>query len=244
MGYKLSDEKLNTLKAQAEKYYDPHFCDVNPNWKQEWEHVIKREYPWCGPFDLIQYKIRTMIAYFEDLKNDKFDYEFRITNKSINKQLKQMYKIAELGDKIFEDNYEQEASLWYDKNTEIVITFYKITEFTKNYPGIPGNFLPEGFEKIGEMRTSGDEGVGVFVNQFLKDESDFGKDFIGDWCAKNGYSKADVGYVYTNVWINGKSDEENTKEWQKMLTNSYKARRKDIKKYYSLLAKYADSWGD
>ena len=178
MGYKLSDEKLNTLKSYAEKYYDPHFCEVNENWKQEWEHVIKREYPWCGPFDLIQYKIRTMIAYFEDLKNDTFDYEFRITNKSINRQLKQMYKIVELGDKIFENNYDEEAHLWYDKNTEVVITFYKVTEFTKNYPGIPGNYLPDGFEKVGEVVVPGPDSLGVFVNQFLKDESDFGRDFI------------------------------------------------------------------
>ena len=76
MGYKLSDEKLNILKSCAENYYDPHSCEVNKNWKQEWEYVIKREYPWCGPFDLIQYKIRTMIAYFEDLKNDTFDYKY------------------------------------------------------------------------------------------------------------------------------------------------------------------------
>ena len=244
MGYKLSDEKLNTLKNYAEEYYDPQSCEVNKNWKQEWEYVIKREYPWCGPFDLIQYKIRTMIAYFEDLKNDTFNYKYRITDKSINKQLKQMYKIAELGDKIFEDNYSQEASLWYDKNTEVVITFYKITEFTKNYPGIPGNFLPEGFEKVGEVHVPGEESIGVFVNQFLKDGSSFGKDFVGEWCAKNGYSKDEVDFVYVHRWINGRSEKENHKEWQRMLTDSYKARRKDIKKYYSLLAKYAEGWGD
>lgn len=244
MGYKLSDEKLNTLKNYAEEYYDPHSCDVNKNWKQEWEYVIKREYPWCGPFDLIQYKIRTMIAYFEDLKNNTFNYKYKITNKSINRQLRQMYKIAELGDKIFEDNYSREANLWYDKNTEIVITFYKITEFTKNYPGIPGNFLPEGFEKVGEVHVPGEESIGVFVNQFLKDGFSFGKDFVGEWCAKNGYSKDEVDFVYVHRWINGRSEEENHKEWQRMLTNSYKARRKDIKKYYSLLAKYAESWGD
>lgn len=244
MGYKLSDEKLNTLKNYAEEYYDPHSCDVNKNWKQEWEYVIKREYPWCGPFDLIQYKIRTMIAYFEDLKNNTFNYRYRITNKSINRQLKQMYKIAELGDKIFEDNYSLEANIWYDKNTEVIITFYKITEFTKNYPGVPGNFLPEGFEKIGEVYVPGEESTGVFVNQFLKDGSSFGKDFVGEWCAKNGYSKDEVDFVYVHRWINGRSEEENHKEWQRMLANSYKARRKDIKKYYSLLAKYAESWGD
>ena len=244
MGYKLSNEKLNILKTYAEKYYNSHFCEVNKNWKQEWKEIVKREYPWCGPFDLIQYKLRTMIAYFEDLKNDNFNYKYRITDKSIDKQLKQMYEIVELGDKIFEDNYEQEANLWYYRNTEIILSFYKITEFTKNYPGIPGNFLPDGFEKLGELRVPSDKSVEVFTNQLLKDESYSEKDIIKDWCAENGYSKDEVSFIHTRVWTNGKTDDENRKELQKRLADSYKAKRKDIKKYYSLLAKYADGWGD
>lgn len=244
MGYKLSDEKLNTLKGYAEKYYDPYFSEVNKNWKQEWEYVIKRECPWYGPFELIQYKIRTMIAYFEDLKNDTFNYKYRITDKAINKQLKQMYKIADLGDKIFEDNYTDSVSAWYNQSTDIIISFYRVTEFTKKYNGIPCNYLPEGFEKLGEMRLKGIDSTNVFVNQITNGDSDSGQDIVGEWCAKNNYSKDEVRFVYERVWNNGKSDEENKLEWERRLANAYKERKKDTKKYYSLLAKYADGWGD
>jgi hypothetical protein len=244
MGYKLSDEKLNILKNYAEKYYDPHSCETNKNWKQEWEYVIKREYPWCGPFDLIQYKIHTMIAYFEDLKSNTFNYKYRITNKSINKQLKQMYKIAELGDKIFEDNYTIPVATWYDQNTDIIISFYRVTDFTKKYNGIPCNYLPEGFEKLGEMRLHGTDSTNVFINQLTNGDSNFGPDLVEEWCAKNGYSKDEVRFVYEQVWNNGKSEEENKLEWEQRLATAYKERKNDIKKYYSLLAKYADSWSD
>ena len=239
MGYKLSKQRLKNLRSFANKFYDSHFSEVNANWKAEWKYVIQREYPWNGVFDIILYKIRTMKEYMEALRNDEFGFKYRITNESIDKQLIQMNEVLDLGQKIYDDNYLQKASDWYDENNTYTLKIYQITEITKAYAGIPANYLPEGFEVIGEFETKDRFN---FLG-FSFDDTYEGMT-VQKWCQEHNMKKSEIGSVVITTWNNGKSDKENTATWRKMMTDAAKERKSDIKKFYSLLAKYEDSWGD
>ena len=233
------------LREEADKLigYDK---TVNPCWKKSsWKYFIKRQYPWYGIIELNQFKIIEMRDYMQNHSS--------IEEKATQKQIKQMTEIIELGYKILEDKYEDEAHKWLRENSCSVTIISK---------PIKGETLQEKIncikdeiarlynrhmfdDLISEAELYPDEPVSKEAlemrTEFIKDKDTRS---VKEWLEQNNLTEKDISLSYTGEWMNGKSGEENQAEMDKRFQAAWNARQKDINKYFELIAKNVDSWGD
>ena len=159
----------------------------------------------------------------------------------IQKQIKQMTEVIELGNKILADEYDNEAHKWYRENSvQITLVSKKDgTEIklynTNLFDEIISNNSLESLDS-----DMSEEAVERLVN-YLQ-----GKDTrkLDAWLKDNNLTRKDVRVAYTAEWINGKSPEENKKHWEGMFEEAVNDRKADISKYFESIGDYYDHWGD
>jgi len=242
-----SRETKMTLRQAADKLigYDK---TVNKSWKSRWKYFIKRQFPWYGIIELNQFKIIEMRDYI-------LHYSI-LAEEEISRQVREMSEVINLGYKILEDKYEDEAHKWLRENK------CNITIINKKTPlkDVEGKTLREKLEKqelarlynrdIFEDIISNNE---LYLDSPLSKEAfnrlkEFTKDkdtrSVDEWLKDNNLTKKDISTSYTSVWTNGKSNEENESELNKRFKEAEDARQKDISEYFKLIGDYQYRWGD
>ena len=242
--WKLRKESNKTLKEAADKLigYDK---TVNKYWKSHWKYFIKRQFPWCGLIELNQFKIIEM--------RDYVTHYSWLTKEEIDKQVREMSEVIDLGNKILEDKYEDEVHKWLRENTCPITIINKPIKGETLQERI--NCVEEEITRLYNRRMFEDiiSDTDLYqdnplskeaydrLNEFVKDKDTRSVD---DWLKDNNLTKKDISTAYTSEWINGKSDKENREELTKRFNEAYKSRQDDINKYFALIAEYQDGWGD
>ena len=156
-----------------------------------------------------------------------------------------MSEVINLGYKILEDKYEDEAHKWLRENECSITLVYKGKSF-KDEDLLVKLYNRGIFE---DLITS----VELYLDDPMSKEAfEMRKEFIkdkdtrsvADWLEANNLTTKDINTAYTGEWINGRSDEENQAELHKRFEEAWKARQDDINKYFSLIAEYQYDWGD
>ena len=240
-------ESKRLFKDEAKRLigYDQ---SVNPTWAKTWKYFIKRQFPWYGLLELNQFKIIEMRDYMQHHSH----YEKDVTEK----QIKQMTEVIELGNKILEDKYNYYEHAWLAANQVDVLEVYeKIGEETTDC----GQFGKVTIDKSGKLLTKL-YNVSIFDDLIVQDgwKEDLNDDIsskveylkdknvtrLKDWLSENNLTRKDVAIQQTGEWTNGISEEENQKHLKILMLRASKERKEDINKYFKLIAKYYDNWGD
>lgn len=218
-------DKLIGYDKRRSQYYN----------KGPWEYFMKRQVPWYGLIELNQLKIIEMRDWVQN-------YTY-LTKRSIKRQVKQMTEAIDLGYKILADEYSNESHKWLRENTVPITLIYKGTLKDKNL--VAKLYNSDIFDDLVEKFNFDDYKLSDEANQrlinYIKDK-DTRK--INDWLRDNNLNDKDILTAYTSEYTNGLSEEENQNIFHKMLIEAARARQKDIRKYFGLIAKYYDSWGD
>ena len=241
---KLKKESEKLLREAADKLigYDK---TVNKDWKSHWKYFIKRQFPWCGLIELNQFKIIEM--------RDYVTHYSWLAKEEIDKQVREMSEVINLGNKILEDKYEDEANKWLRENTCSVTIISrpakgetlqeKISCVKDEIARLYNRGMFEDIISDAELYQEDPLSKEAFdrLREFTKDKDTRSVD---DWLKDNNLTKKDISTAYTSEWINGKSDEENKEELTKRFNEAWKARQDDINKYFALIAEYQYGWGD
>ena len=245
--WKPSPQTKQELGEAADKLigYDK---TVNKSWKSRWKYFIKRQFPWNGLIELNQFKIIEMRDYI-------IHYSW-LAEEEIAKQVREMNEVINLGYKILEDKYEDEAHKWLRENK------CNITIISKSTPlkDVEDKTLIEKLEKQEIARLYNRDMFEDIIDDnklFLDDPiskeafdrlKEFTKDkdtrSVNEWLRDNNLNKKDISTCYTSVWINGKSDEENERELIRRFKEAENNRQKDISEYFRLIGEYQHNWGD
>lgn len=240
----LTKEEKKILREHADKLigWDKR---VNPDWKKKWKYFIKRDYSWGNIIELNVFKIVQMREF---MKNHSI-----VCQEEVDKQIKQMTEVIELGYKILEDEYEDDTHKWLRENS------IPVTIISKS---IKGETLKERIncikEEITRLYNRGMFEDIISETEFCLDDPiskeafEMRKEFIKDkdtrsvedWLKDNNLTKKDISLSYTSEWINGNTDENNSEEFRRRLKEAWKERQKDIDKFFKLIAKHCDGWGD
>ncbi len=206
----LTKEEKKILREHADRLigWDKR---VNPDWKKEWKYFIKRDYSWGNIIELNVFKIVQMREF---MKNHSI-----VCQEEVDKQVKQMTEVIELGYKILEDEYEDDAHKWFKENSVPVTLICEKNNFN--------NILHR-------VRNEG-----IFEGMVSKIESETDK-----WLRENNLTRKDVSTAYTTEWTNGDTNENNSEEFGRRLKEAWKERQKDTDKFFKLIAKHCGGWGD
>ena len=233
---KPNKETKKMLKEEADKLigYDK---TVNKSWKSRWKYFLKRQFPWYGLIELNQFKIIEMRDYI-------LHYSW-LTDGEIAKQVREMSEVINLGYKILEDKYEDEAHKWLRENQCSITLVYKAKSF-KDEDLLVKLYNRGAFEDLispAELYLDDPMSKEAFemCKEFIKDKDTRS---VADWLEANDLTEKDINTAYTGEWINGKPDEENQAELHKRFEEAWKARQDDINKYFALIAEYQYGWGD
>lgn len=263
--WKLNKESKKNLRETANRLigYDKR---PNPHWKDTWKYYIKREYPWGGLIQLIQYKISEEYEYVKNYS--------KLCEDSKDEDLNQMEEVLNLGWKIIEHNYEEEWHNWYKTNSVSVTYVYrKIGErpLFKDGTGmlsVRGELLVKLYkndifdEILGENweeNWPGDDASKKERKNWLKSKKtckltewldEYNKTVdemninLDDEHKQEHLTINDITCAYSSEWCNGKSDKENHKYSDELIKKANKEYQNDKKKYFTLIAKYYDGWSD
>ena len=241
---KPSPQTKKTLREAADKLigYDK---TVNKSWKCRWKYFIKRQFPWYGIIELNQFKIIEM--------RDYMIHYGSLAEEGTAKQVREMSEVINLGYKILEDKYDDEAHKWLRENECSVTIISK---------PIKGETFKEKIncmkEEIARLYNRGmfediiSEAELYLDAPISKEAFEMRKEFIKDkdtrsveeWLKDNNLTEKDISLSYTGEWINGKSEEENQAEYTRRFQEAWKSRQDDINKYFALIAEYQYNWGD
>ncbi len=236
--WKPSPQTKQTLKEAADKLigYDK---TVNKSWKCRWKYFIKRQYPWYGIIELNQFKIIEMRDYM-------IHYGW-LAEEETARQVREMSEVINLGYKILEDKYEDEAHKWLRENECSITLVFKGKSLKVKDEELLVKLYNRGmFEDIispAELYLDDPMSKEAFElrKEFVKDKDTRS---VTDWLEANNLTEKDVHIAYSGEWINGKSAEENQAECTRRFQEAWKARQDDINKYFSLIAEYQYGWGD
>lgn len=234
--WKPSPQTKKTLREEADKLIG-HDKTVNKSWKCRWKYFIKRQFPWYGIIELNQFKIIEMRDYM-------IHYGW-LAEEEIAKQVREMSEVINLGYKILEDKYDDEAHKWLRENECSVTLIYK-GKSIKNAELLAKLYNRSMFEDIispAELYLDDPMSKEAFElrKEFIKDKDTRS---VTEWLEANNLTKKDVHVAYSGEWINGKSEEENQAEYTRRFQEAWKSRQDDINKYFALIAEYQYNWGD
>ena len=213
---KLYNKKLKEINKahQPEKYNrrKPY------NWKKEWGPFIKYDGDWDYAYflDLIIYKLERMYLALEVYSSE--------VEESLNKKLKVLKEIIDLGKKIQSYKYEEPSYNFLQDHTKNYVLIYKHSKV----------------ETIGK---------GKFKLECYKDTKLLHKLYLSKsetnllgagltWALTNGYKKKDVNFAYGSEWD---SAESRTK-WLELSDKATKEKQKDTDKFFKLISKHYESW--
>ena len=234
--WKPSPQTKKTLREEADKLIG-HDKTVNKSWKCRWKYFIKRQFPWYGIIELNQFKIIEMRDYM-------IHYGW-LAEEEIAKQVREMSEVINLGYKILEDKYDEEAHKWLREN-ECSVTFIYKGKSIKNAELLVKLYNRGMFEDIispTELYLDDPMSKEAFElrKEFIKDKDTRS---VTEWLEANNLTEKDVHVAYSGEWINGKSEEENQAEYTRRFQEAWKSRQDDINKYFALIAEYQYNWGD
>ena len=230
-----SEETVKLLQKEANHLlgYDgalSHFYNRGP-----WEYFMERQVPWYGLIELNQLKIIEMRDWVQNYTC--------LTERSIKRQVKQMTETIDLGYKILADEYSNDSHRWLRENTVPITLVYKGKVKDENL--VAKLYNTDIFDSIAEKFNLDDYKLSDEANQrlmnYIKDK-DTRK--LKNWLKDNNLTKKQVLTAYTSEYTNSLSEEENQAEFVRRFQEAAKARQKDIRKYFGLIAKYYDRWGD
>lgn len=245
------------LREEANKLigYDKR---VNQSWKKSWKYFISRQVPWYGLLEITQYKIIEMRDYMQ--------HHSIINESDTQVQIAQMTKIIDLGYKILADEYSNEIMQWNRENQVGIIYLYPTKHNEENtkyenlfstleqepiaklyYKGMFSDILPEPEESSARKLEFLKDKCTLTVDEWLAEQNkvidEMNINLDKEHKLKHMTSK-DITTTYSSEYINGKSAEENSKYFREENEKAFNQRKKDIKRYYSLISKYVDFWGD
>ena len=234
--WKPSPQTKKTLREEADKLIG-HDKTVNKSWKCRLKYFIKRQFPCYGIIELNQFKIIEMRDYM-------IHYGW-LAEEEIAKQVREMSEVINLGYKILEDKYDDEAHKWLRENECSVTLIYK-GKSIKNAELLVKLYNRGMFEDIispAELYLDDPMSKEAFElrKEFIKDKDTRS---VTEWLEANNLTEKDVHVAYSGEWINGKSEEENQAEYTRRFQEAWKSRQDDINKYFALIAEYQYNWGD
>lgn len=218
---------------------------INPSWGKTWKYFIKRQFPWYGLIELNQFKIIEM--------RDYMIHSSWLAEEEIAKQVREMSEVINLGYKILEDKYDDEAHKWLRENECSVTIISKSIKGETLKEKI--NCMKDELARLYNRHMFADlisEAELYLDNPMSKEAFEMRKEFIknkdtrsvDEWLKDNNLTKKDISLAFTGEWINGKSEEENHAEVERRFKEAWKARQDDINKYFALIAEYQNGWGD
>ena len=222
-------ERENNFKKVISRL---HSCD-KPNrfhdkfTAKTWKNFGKFEMPFCGMLEAVQFKTYQMYDY---IKNESNLIEY-----DIDKQLKEMEEVLELGWKLiddvaynkssrFEDEHRTIKLKFYDSRTDKIITNDNTSCIKHGDPIhiISHNPGPCTFDTKIEMAKSMAE---EYIKTFY-DNSKIPMDCV----------IYEAAFPFSNL--------EEVEEFKEKCKEDEDDRQRDIEKYFSLIAKYSSDWGD
>ena len=259
-----SRKSQKELKEKAKKLlgYD---LRKNKSWNKSYGYFIKRQCPWYGLFESIIYQI--------EVEKDYIINKSWLAKEEVDKQVKQMNEALELGYKILEDNYEEYARAWNRYNSVSITKVYLRAgkeEIGKHLwlpkhgeevavlydQNLVSEILEEQNDQQSDDRFNDDY---ASWKAYMKDKDTRSiKQFIADYNRSIDemntnldkkhklklLTKKDICTVYSSEWTNGKSDKENHDTFLKLYKDAWKAKQKDKDKFFKLVSKYYEGWGD
>lgn len=199
------------IKEIKEHYRPKKYRKQNKHkdWKTDWKGYVECTYPWDGSsiLELIVYRLEILRACLRH-------YGHHVGSEA---EVEEMGEVIELGRRIIEDDYSEDAQEFSRQHCAHVINIY-----------LGKRCVDE--NKIGEL---------------VKWRSDSLYDYFGDkdvevWCRAKGYDRKDISTSYSGRW----DDMKNHDIWMKMLLSSTDRREEDKKKFFSILADKLESWWD
>lgn len=179
------------------------------DWKTDWKGFVECTYPWDGSdiLTLIVYRLEVLRACLRHYGH----------HEGSEAEVEEMGEVIELGRKIIDDNYHEEAQNFSKEHCAHVINIY----FGKKCADE---------NKIGEL---------------VKWRSDDLYDYFGDkdveaWCRTRGYDRKNVLTSYSGRW----DDQANHDKWLELLRAGNAKREEDKKKFFSILAERLEFWWD
>lgn len=217
MTYRQKKKLFRQELKRINKEHTPDKCDrIKPtNWKREWGPFIKydADWDWCCFLDLIIYKMERMYA---DL--DIFSDEVR---DSLDKKLKTLKEIIDLGKKIQNYDYYVEEHDFCTKHTTKYIIIYEGGDIYDKDKKVLHTVL--------QVKSEDPQSLHDIMGTSLADE----------WCKQNGYKEFEnCHYAYTSKW----DDESNYKEWLKLVKKCCKAEQADNDKFFKLISRNYKGW--
>lgn len=215
--WKLNKEQIQELEKVANRINvdcNGIFYD-NEHYKEYWGDFLKKDAPYFSNLvGINQYKIYQMKLYIGDFSPIA----------DAKKQVKQMNKVLDLGWEILEDKYYDKVNNWKDANSiSYTLIYIKSNGDINREPDgkLKGNFFDDMMCQMDNKMSS-----------------------IDKWLINRGLTRDDVQLLYTSEWTNGLTDDENSIIYKKYLDECNKARQTAINKYFKLIAKYSEGWGD
>ena len=209
---------------------------VNPSWKKSsWEYFIKRQYPWSGIIELNQFKIIEMRDY---MQNHSW-----LEEEPTQEQIKQMTEVIELGNKILADEYEEAVHEWVRGNQCAITIIAKSNREEDMLVKLYNRGLFDDVKDKYKLDSEDSISPKAFkrLEDFIKDKDTRS---VEEYLTDNNLNREDYKIYYTAEWINDKSEEENSAELKRRFQKAWDTRQKDINKYFKLIAKNVDTWGD
>lgn len=197
---------------EIKEYYRPKKYrkqNKHKDWKTDWKGFVECTYPWDGSdiLELIVYRLEILRACLRH-------YSHHVGSEE---EVEEIGEVIDLGRRILEDDYSEEAQEFSRQHCAHVINIYLGKKCVDK-------------NKIGELvKWKSDNLYNYFSN----------KD-VDVWCREKGYDRKDVSTSYSGRW----DDMKNYDIWMNMLTESITKREEDKKKFFNILAEKLESWWD
>lgn len=178
------------------------------DWKTDWKGYVECSYPWDGSsiLELIVYRLEILRACLRH-------YSHHVGSE---REVEEMGEVIDLGRKILEYDYSEEAQEFSRQHCAHVINIY-----------------------LGKSIDN------IKIDELVKWKSDNFDDYFGDrdvdvWCRAKGYDRKDVSTSYSGRW----DDQANHDKWLELLRAGNAKREEDKKKFFNILAEKLESWWD
>lgn len=179
------------------------------DWKTDWKGFVECTYPWDGSdiLTLIVYRLEVLRACLRHYGH----------HEGSEAEVEEMGEVIELGRKIIDDNYHEEAQNFSKEHCAHVINIHKRAT--------------EKFQLTGEQ-----------IGEIVKSEDDdyFSDDAIKAWCKEHDIKEKDITTSYCGRW----DDQANHDKWLELLQAGNARREEDKKKFFSILAERLEFWWD
>lgn len=223
-----ADREYYKRLAAVQKEYTPEKWDARKpyNWKKEWGPFIKYDADWDGEYflDLTLFKLEKIY-----ISLDIYSDEYR---RDLNKKLKILRQIINLGKQLKTKDYYVESSNFSEEHFTHLVYIYE-KQSKENIQLTKDDKL---LATVPSSRTSVED---IADGDELSADELLGALNAIEWIKENGYTRDQVHFLYGGEW----DTPENRELCHKMAKKEARQEQKDTDQFFKLISRnYRDWW--